>query len=50
LKPAWANSSRDPTWKISNTHKKWAGGMVQDIGSELKPPVLKEKKTKKNLA
>jgi hypothetical protein len=39
LKPAWANSSRDPILKIPNTKK--AGGVAQGIGPEFKPPFCK---------
>jgi hypothetical protein len=36
LKPVQANSSRDPVSKKPITKK--ACGMVQDVGSEFKPP------------
>jgi hypothetical protein len=34
-KPAQANSSRDPIWKIPITRR--AGGVFQDEGPEFKP-------------
>jgi hypothetical protein len=35
LKPAWANSSRDPIPQKSPSHKK--GGVAQGVGPEFKP-------------
>jgi hypothetical protein len=35
LRPAWANSSRDPILK--KTSQKRAGGVAQGVGSEFKP-------------
>jgi hypothetical protein len=46
LKPAQANSLRDPISKIPNTHKKRAGGMAQGEGPEFKPQYHKKKKRK----
>jgi hypothetical protein len=52
LKPAWANSSRDP---VSKKYKKRAGGVAQGIIPEFKPqalsssPCITKKKKKKNL-
>jgi hypothetical protein len=46
LKPALANSSRDPVLKNPTQQK--AGGVAQGIGQEFKPPYHKTKtKTKK---
>jgi hypothetical protein len=42
LKPAWANSSRDPISK--NPSQKRAGGMAQGVGPEFKPQYHKRKK------
>jgi hypothetical protein len=35
LKPAPANSSQNPIWKIPNTKR--AGGVAQGVGPEFKP-------------
>jgi hypothetical protein len=43
LKPAWANSSRDPISKKPITKKKRAGGVAQGAGPEFKPQHLKKK-------
>jgi hypothetical protein len=45
LKPAWANSSRDPISK--NPSQKRAGGVAQGVGPEFKHPIPKKKKKKK---
>jgi hypothetical protein len=44
LKPAWANSSRDPVLK-KNPSQKRAGGVAQSIGPEFKPQYHKKKKS-----
>jgi hypothetical protein len=43
LKPAWANSSKDPISKKIITKR--AGGMAQGVGPEFKPQYLKKKKS-----
>jgi hypothetical protein len=45
LRPAWANSSRDPVSKKPIT-KKRAGGVPQGVNPELKPHYCKKKKEK----
>jgi hypothetical protein len=46
LKPAWANTSRDPILK--NPSQKRASGVAQGIGPpEFKPQYCKKKKKKK---
>jgi hypothetical protein len=45
LKPAWANSSKDPISKKIITKR--AGGMAQGVGPEFKPQYLKKKKLKR---
>jgi hypothetical protein len=45
LKPAWANSSGDPNFKIPNTKR--AGGVAQSVGPEFKPQYCQKKKKKK---
>jgi hypothetical protein len=45
LKPAQANSSRDPILKKKSHHKKRAGGVVQCVGPEFKPSAAKKKRT-----
>jgi hypothetical protein len=50
LKPAWANSSRDPYLKKKKKKKitkKEAGGMFQGVGPEFKPQYCKKKKKRK---
>jgi hypothetical protein len=42
LKPAWANSSRDPILKIPIS--KTAGGMTQGEGPEFKPQTAEKEK------
>jgi hypothetical protein len=42
LKPAWANSLRDPVSKKGVT-KNWADGVTQDEGREFKPQYHKKK-------
>jgi hypothetical protein len=41
LKPAWANSSRDPISKIPLTKR--AGGVPQGVGPEFKPQYHKKR-------
>jgi hypothetical protein len=51
LKPAWANSSCDPTSK--NPSQKRAGGVAQGVGPEFKPQyhhIKKERKEEKTLS
>jgi hypothetical protein len=43
LKPAWANSLRDPTLKKIN-HKNRASGVAQGVGPEFKPHSTKKKR------
>jgi hypothetical protein len=46
LKPAWANSSRDPVLNPSPRRpaKKGAGGVAQGVGPEFKPQYRGKKK------
>jgi hypothetical protein len=42
-KPAWANNSQDPI-STNPSHKKGAGGVVQDVGPEFEPRYHTHKK------
>jgi hypothetical protein len=46
-KPAQANRPRDPISKTTH-HKKRAGGVAQDVGSEFKPQYCKKRKRKEH--
>jgi hypothetical protein len=37
-KPTWANSVGDPIFKKKKSHKKGAGGVAQDVGTEVQTP------------
>jgi hypothetical protein len=45
-KPAWANSSGDPTSK--NASQKWVGGVALGVGPEFEPQVLQKTNKQKN--
>jgi hypothetical protein len=46
LKPAWASRVQDPIYLEKNSSpKKWAGGVAQGVGPELKPQYHKKKKS-----